>query len=83
MAYGQLRGMEKDPDSLDKRLIDRIIDTICGSFVGIQTDEGVQLQIIKVMVHFADKGVVVIVSRDKLACVMVHLHVIFRLHMQA
>ena len=48
MAYGQLRGMEKDHDNPDKQMIDRIIDTICGCFIGIQTDEGVQLQIIKV-----------------------------------
>ena len=48
MAYGQLRGVEKDPNNPDKRLIDLIIDTICGCFIGVQTDEGVQLQIIKV-----------------------------------
>ncbi len=48
MAYGQLRGMSKDPDNPDKKLIDRVIDTICCCFVGVQTDEGVQLQIIKV-----------------------------------
>ncbi len=49
MAYGQLRGLQKDPDNPDKRLIDRIIDTVCGCFIGVQTDEGVQLQIIKVL----------------------------------
>lgn len=48
MAYGQLRGAEKDPNNTDKYLIDHIIDTICGCFIGVQTDEGVQLQIIKV-----------------------------------
>ena len=37
-----------DSDNSDKLLIDRIIDTVCGCFVGVQTDEGVQLQIIKV-----------------------------------
>lgn len=51
MAYGQLRGVQKDPDNPDKRLIDRIIDTICGCFIGVQTDEGVQLQIIKVCTY--------------------------------
>ena len=50
MAYGQLRGMGKDPDNPDKKLIDRVIDTICSCFIGVQTDEGVQLQIIKVCV---------------------------------
>lgn len=48
IAYGQLRGLQKDPDNPDKLLIDRIIDTVCGCFIGVQTDEGVQLQIIKV-----------------------------------
>uniref|UniRef100_UPI00358E014C brefeldin A-inhibited guanine nucleotide-exchange protein 1-like n=1 Tax=Myxine glutinosa TaxID=7769 RepID=UPI00358E014C len=32
-----------------KRLIDRIVETICGCFQGPQTDEGVQLQIIKAL----------------------------------
>ena len=48
IAYGQLRGLQRDPDNPDKLLIDRIIDTVCGCFIGVQTDEGVQLQIIKV-----------------------------------
>ena len=48
IAYGQLRGQQPDPQNPDKFLIDRMIDTICGCFVGVQTDEGVQLQIIKV-----------------------------------
>lgn len=51
MAYGQLRGLKKDPANPDKQLIDCIIDTICGCFIGVQTDEGVQLQIIKVSVR--------------------------------
>ena len=49
IAYGQLRGQGPDPENMDKKLIDRIIDTICSCFVGVQTDEGVQLQIIKVI----------------------------------
>uniref|UniRef100_A0A4W4GET8 SEC7 domain-containing protein n=1 Tax=Electrophorus electricus TaxID=8005 RepID=A0A4W4GET8_ELEEL len=32
-----------------KKLIDRIMETICGCFQGPQTDEGVQLQIIKAL----------------------------------
>ena len=48
MAYGQLRGVQKDPANPDKKLIDTIIDTICSCFIGVQTEEGVQLQIIKV-----------------------------------
>lgn len=49
IAYGQLTG--NGPDKAEdgkRRLIDRIIETICDSFNGTQTDEGVQLQIIKV-----------------------------------
>ncbi len=53
VAYGQLKGLEPDPDNVDKRLIDRIVDTVCHCFVGVLTDEGVQLQIIKVRTcHF-------------------------------
>ena len=48
MAYGLLKGNTVDADNSDKQLIDRIIDTVCGCFVGVHTDEGVQLQIIKV-----------------------------------
>ena len=48
VAYGLLKGDTVDSDNSDKLLIDRIIDTVCGCFVGVQTDEGVQLQIIKV-----------------------------------
>ena len=51
IAYGQLRGAEPDPENPDKRLIDRIIDVICSTFIGVQTEEGVQLQIIKVRAH--------------------------------
>ena len=48
MAYGHLKGNGPDSIMQGKRLIDRIVDTICGCFIGPQTDEGVQLQIIKV-----------------------------------
>ncbi len=48
VAYGHLKGDSVDPDNAEKRIIDRIIDTVCGCFVGVTTDEGIQLQIIKV-----------------------------------
>lgn len=48
IAYGHLTGNAPDSTAPGKRLIDRIVDTICGCFTGPQTDEGVQLQIIKV-----------------------------------
>ncbi|EDV23139.1 uncharacterized protein TRIADDRAFT_36208 [Trichoplax adhaerens] len=50
IAYGQLTG--NGPDKAEdgkRRLIDRIIETICESFNGTQTDDGVQLQIIKAL----------------------------------
>ncbi|KAK6188257.1 hypothetical protein SNE40_004474 [Patella caerulea] len=49
IAYGHLTGNVPDSTSPNKRLIDRIVETICGCFNGPQTDEGVQLQIIKAL----------------------------------
>ncbi|KAJ8267917.1 hypothetical protein COCON_G00130890 [Conger conger] len=49
IAYGHLTGCSPDSTAPGKRLIDRIIETICGCFQGPQTDEGVQLQIIKAL----------------------------------
>lgn len=49
IAYGHLTGNAPDSTTPGKKLIDRIIETICGCFQGPQTDEGVQLQIIKVL----------------------------------
>jgi brefeldin A-inhibited guanine nucleotide-exchange protein len=49
IAYGHLTGNIPDSTTPGKYLIDRIVETICGCFSGPQTDEGVQLQIIKVI----------------------------------
>ncbi|KAI8773979.1 brefeldin A-inhibited guanine nucleotide-exchange protein 1-like isoform X1 [Biomphalaria glabrata] len=49
IAYGHLTGNIPDSTTPGKRLIDRIVETICGCFNGPQTDEGVQLQIIKAL----------------------------------
>ncbi|CAB1349808.1 unnamed protein product, partial [Coregonus sp. 'balchen'] len=49
IAYGHLTGNGPDSAAPGKKLIDRIIETICGCFQGPQTDEGVQLQIIKAL----------------------------------
>lgn len=49
IAYGHLTGSAPDSTTPGKKLIDRIIETICGCFQGPQTDEGVQLQIIKAL----------------------------------
>lgn len=49
IAYGHITGNAPDSGAPGKRLIDRIVETICNCFQGPQTDEGVQLQIIKVL----------------------------------
>uniref|UniRef100_A0A6I8RJ48 ADP ribosylation factor guanine nucleotide exchange factor 2 n=1 Tax=Xenopus tropicalis TaxID=8364 RepID=A0A6I8RJ48_XENTR len=49
IAYGHITGNAPDKGAPGKRLIDRIVDTICSCFQGPQTDEGVQLQIIKAL----------------------------------
>lgn len=48
IAYGHITGNALDSRTPGKRLIDRLVETICTCFQGTQTDEGVQLQIIKV-----------------------------------
>lgn len=48
IAYGILVGNAPDSAQPGKRLIDRVIDTICHCFNGVLTDDNVQLQIIKV-----------------------------------
>ncbi|KAM9285417.1 brefeldin A-inhibited guanine nucleotide-exchange protein 2 isoform 2-T3 [Morus bassanus] len=48
IAYGHITGNAPDSGAPGKRLIDRIVETICNCFQGPQTDEGVQLQIIKI-----------------------------------
>ena len=48
IAYGHIIGNAPDSGQPGKRLIDRIIESICSCFNGVLTDEGVQLQIIKV-----------------------------------
>lgn len=49
IAYGHLTGNIPDSSNPGKFLIDRIVTTICNCFTGPQTDEGVQLQIIKAL----------------------------------
>ncbi|XP_062506854.1 brefeldin A-inhibited guanine nucleotide-exchange protein 1-like isoform X3 [Corticium candelabrum] len=47
MAYGHLIGNTPDPTQPGRLIIDRIIDMVCSCFSGVQTDDSVQLQIIK------------------------------------
>ncbi|XP_007578104.1 brefeldin A-inhibited guanine nucleotide-exchange protein 2 [Poecilia formosa] len=49
IAYGHITGNAPDNKVPGKRLIDRLVETICNCFQGPQTDEGVQLQIIKAL----------------------------------
>lgn len=49
IAYGHLTGNVPDSTEPSKLLIVRIVETICACFTGPQTDEGVQLQIIKAL----------------------------------
>ncbi|XP_069507381.1 brefeldin A-inhibited guanine nucleotide-exchange protein 2 [Ambystoma mexicanum] len=49
IAYGHITGNAPDSGSPGKRLIDRIVETVCNCFQGPLTDEGVQLQIIKAL----------------------------------
>ncbi|XP_050518521.1 brefeldin A-inhibited guanine nucleotide-exchange protein 1 isoform X1 [Diabrotica virgifera virgifera] len=49
IAYGHLTANIPDSTTPGKLLIDRIVETICNCFTGPQTDEGVQLQIIKAL----------------------------------
>ncbi|XGW24338.1 hypothetical protein V3C99_006052 [Haemonchus contortus] len=47
IAYGHLTGRGADSSNPERKLIDRIVEAICSSFVGQGTDEAVLLQIIK------------------------------------
>lgn len=47
IAYGHLVGSGVDVSNPERLLIDRIVEAICAPFSGPNTDEGVQLQILK------------------------------------
>ncbi|XP_074598871.1 ADP ribosylation factor guanine nucleotide exchange factor Sec71 isoform X2 [Brevipalpus obovatus] len=49
IAYGHITGNTQDSRNPEKLLIDVIVETICSCFHGPNTDEGVQLQIIKAL----------------------------------
>ncbi|XP_015926421.1 brefeldin A-inhibited guanine nucleotide-exchange protein 1 isoform X1 [Parasteatoda tepidariorum] len=49
IAYGHLTGSIADPANPNKLLIDRIVEAICSCFHGPNTDDGIQLQIIKAL----------------------------------
>lgn len=69
IAYGHMTGNTPDSTTPNKRLIDRIVETICGCFQGPQTDEGVQLQIIKVYwVFFFMENYIIVTLQISLPC---------------
>ncbi|OUC48242.1 Sec7 domain protein [Trichinella nativa] len=47
IAYGHLTGNSADPKNPNRLLIDRVVQAICSCFSGPNTDDKVQLQIIK------------------------------------
>ena len=51
LAHGHFIGDEADPepDNPNRKQIDRLLGTVADSFQGVNTDEGVQLQIIKTL----------------------------------
>ena len=49
IVYGMFVGrVPESASSTEKPLLDRVVECICQCFSGVQTDEHVQLQIIKV-----------------------------------
>ncbi|KAK2184722.1 hypothetical protein NP493_255g01035 [Ridgeia piscesae] len=69
IAYGQLTGNAEDNTAPGKRLIDRIVEVMCGCFHGPQTDEGVQLQIIKALLTVVTANTCEIHEGTVLLCV--------------
>ncbi|CAG0902482.1 unnamed protein product, partial [Cyprideis torosa] len=47
IAYGHITGNEPDPKDKTKKAIDRIVEKVCACFVNSNTDEEVQLQVLK------------------------------------
>lgn len=90
IAYGHLTGNIPDSSSPGRFLIDRIVSTICNCFSGPQTDDGVELQIIKALltvvtsqyieVHEGNVLQVHIFIFDSIKfCVLIAFYVFFRL----
>ena len=51
LAHGHFIGDDPDPepDNPNRKDIDRVLQTVADAFQGVNTDEGVQLQIIKTL----------------------------------
>lgn len=52
IAYGHLTGGSTETSEQGRHIVDRIVEVVCGCFTGPQTDEGIQLQVIKVRMLF-------------------------------
>lgn len=90
IAYGHLTGNIPDSSSPGRFLIDRIVSTICNCFSGPQTDDGVELQIIKALLTVVTSQYIEVHEGNVLQvhafifdsikfCVLITLYVFFRL----
>ncbi|CAF3428875.1 unnamed protein product [Rotaria sp. Silwood1] len=66
LLHGHLLGSIADPIDPSKLLIDRIVSTICMCFRGVQTEEQVELQIIKALLTIMTSQVIEIHQRSVL-----------------
>ncbi|CAF1154793.1 unnamed protein product [Rotaria sordida] len=66
LLHGHLLGSIADPIDPSKLLIDRIVSTICNCFRGVQTEEQVELQIIKALLTIMTSQVIEIHQRSVL-----------------
>ncbi|UJR27887.1 hypothetical protein I4U23_009152 [Adineta vaga] len=66
LLHGQLLGSVADPIDPSKLLIDRIVSTICMCFRGVQTEEQVELQIIKALLTIMTSQTIEIHQRSVL-----------------
>ncbi|CAF2608281.1 unnamed protein product [Rotaria sp. Silwood2] len=66
ILHGHLLGSVADPIDPSKLLIDRIVSTICMCFRGVQTEEQVELQIIKALLTIMTSQIIEIHQRSVL-----------------
>ncbi|CAF1374888.1 unnamed protein product [Adineta ricciae] len=66
LLHGHLLGSVPDPIDPSKLLIDRIVSTICMCFRGVQTEEQVELQIIKALLTIMTSQTIEIHQRSVL-----------------
>ncbi|CAF1498387.1 unnamed protein product [Adineta ricciae] len=69
LVHGHLIGSAPDPADPSKLLIDRIVTLICACFHGVQTEEKVELQIIKICLTIMTSQTIEIQQRSVLQIV--------------